>query len=220
METINENLIRAQKHMTKLKDSIDKFVVQPHGKKMKVKYVPDACLNLNTICLVAPDVGAFQNEVVRKTKDAQNEFYKYIKIVEDIENIKLAIHTKNTEVGINKILSKITHLSVIKNYYKSMLESIAQNNKPKDNNYRPDISTTYGPYSVGEVGSLYDKIKTADGQKIVNYTVKIFEADELDSKLRNINKQIELLENDRDKLNATTNVEYQVSAESYSLLGL
>ncbi|CAH6420998.1 Hypothetical protein KVN_LOCUS97 [uncultured virus] len=207
---VSENLVKAQKHLTKLRDSIKVPQTENTGwGRTKSQYQPQSSLVINkflSICTTEEDLFLQINENIFQIR---SEFFSRLQLKQDLNNLKLTVYRKNTEIGLDKILSKMDYLMEMKNLYQNMLLQLK-----KDNFYNLDkMSSIFKNYNR--------KIENESNNSVSeNISVRVYEIEELHKNIKEICKNIEQLENERDKLNATTFIDIELSSVALETLGI
>jgi len=200
---VEENLVKAQKHLAKLKELVSKTCQPVYGSKVLVYNIPEL-LNLSNLISSSLDANDLKNKALDVKTQTEKEIFEYILMRKDLEKLKNDIFRINGEFGLDYILSEIDILSS----YKQSLTTLLKSSKGKS-----------GLELVENVFKNYKEVIVTGTNFDFPY-LKTFSDDEISNEIKKISKRLNTLEDERDKLNATKNIKIRISKHTADLLGL
>lgn len=215
---IKVSLTTANKYMTKLKShqSSEKEPTDPYaaaygrrGRKNNASTVSattDVSVIFNKYVAAEPFVleeliPSIEKELAEHFTSIRDTFLKNRRIGWDISMIKNSIFATNGASGIDHILSKIDHLNSLKTDYQQLLKSLSGRT-----------------YALAYFNAHAKAV--ASGTTPSETTMDAWNKTELEQQIKTVNRQINELETQRDRLNASTDVTIHLSDESLEILGI
>jgi|LakMenEpi03Aug12_release.lakeMendotaPanAssembly.Ray.scaffolds.fasta_scaffold97044_2 hypothetical protein len=200
---VDINLVKAQKYLSKLKELVSKTCQPVYGSKVLVYNIPEF-LNLSNLFSSSSDVDDLKNKALDVKTQTEKDIFEYLLMRKDLEKLKNDIFRINGEFGLDYILSEIEILSS----HKLSLITLLKNSKGKsDLKLVENVFKNYKEVII--TGTTFD----------FPY-LKTFSDDEINTEIKKISKKLNILEDERDKLNATKNIKIRVSKQTADLLGL
>ena len=197
------NLIKAQKILANMKKTFPSLATN----NLSSFTISSSTLD-NTISV---------NENFTNIKSIANKridkFYTRFQFEHDMLTLKNLIFKKNSEIGMDKILSELDFLGALKREYSSLVE--ADTFKSKN---ITDFTEQHLQSLFDEIEKNKSSIKSHPGSESINLT--ILSNKNIEDMIKKISKQINHLENTRDSLNAITTVSALLSNSTIQLLGL
>lgn len=206
-ETKTFNLAKAQKYLDKLKNKLNLNTI--NNRRNTNSYINNTkyFISLSEINNLISSEEELKENYNKKINNVVLELESKLNLIKDYKNLKNTIYTENTKCGINNILTKIDLLEEEKNIYESFISSI----KDDDVKFLSD----------NKIGYLYEKLKSLTENDLIDtIKLRIFNLEKLKEKVKLINKELEDLENKRDRLNANTNITFTFYKETLNLIGL
>jgi len=161
-------------------------------------------LNLSNLFSSSSDVDDLKNKALDVKTQTEKDIFEYLLMRKDLEKLKNDIFRINGEFGLDYILSEIEILSS----HKLSLITLLKNSKGKsDLKLVENVFKNYKEVII--TGTTFD----------FPY-LKTFSDDEINTEIKKISKKLNILEDERDKLNATKNIKIRVSKQTADLLGL
>jgi hypothetical protein len=197
------NLTKAQKLLTKFKIHIEKNKSDIHVDNYFYK------VNNHTISL--NDSNEKILEYIDEKDMLLNEKYQnYNLIMVDYINLKALVHKKNSDVGLSQILSELEFFIQLKKNYETFQSQF--------NNLNARVKVI----STDDIEYIKSKelLKTDPYSESVSHKVSSFEKDKIDKLVKKISKELDVLENKRDRLNATSEITFNLSSVSCDTFGL
>lgn len=146
------------------------------------------------------DKNKITDDINYATKSVVDSYVKDKRIFWDITTIKNTIFFTNGQKGIDTILSKIELLNLMKSELSNIRKSLD------------------GSQDFDLLIKMYKRSK--DNNNNENINVDTFDKNNVQDTIKKINSMINELENKRDKLNATTEIEVFLSNDSLEILGI
>ena len=196
------NLTKAQKLMTKLKSYIDKNKTNELADELYFYTV-----NKQTIPI------HYKNEEIleilnNKNKDLLEKNSNFNIINLDYVKLKAQVHQKNAQNKLDETLSYIDYLNQLKKTYESYLSSL-------------NVNSELTKIQSNDLDFIRNKSELGDNYyNNINFRTTCFDKDKLKELIKNINKKLDELENSRDYLNATSEIEVEFNKVSIDYLGL
>ena len=210
------NLVKAQKYLEKLKRSVK----TPKAKNSwSVSTTVPSCIdpanyivNVNTFHTSYESNGDAldaREHITSLVSQKMIEFQDRLNVLEDIRRLKNCIYDKNATVGISEILGSIETLNEEKKVYASFKERFGK-------------SDVVSPTQFVNVYKKYVAVPNSDTvNPYSNVNVFLFsDLTEIDSHISSLNAQITKKEDERDKLNMTTEIKYEFYQASRKILGI
>jgi len=202
------SLIKAQKYLDKLR----KYFKNPKAKSSfrsgSDGYTPKSTVALSQVTSVTVEYDDAKSELFKLIGNAEKELDSRLNIGKDLKELKELVYTTNATVGLSKLLSEMERLGEERNYYETIKSSYETSNSLYDVTYLSGLL------------DRYTKIGPESNDPVKNATIRVYSHKFLEDKITDYTKKIEELENKRDKLNATTDVEFEFHTESLKILGL
>ncbi|VBB18978.1 hypothetical protein YASMINEVIRUS_1510 [Yasminevirus sp. GU-2018] len=216
-KNITVSLTTANKYMTRLKthQSSENKVEDPYGySRRREKATPTTPANVNIARILTKygqmkqensdldsrDFSMMKSEIQTTVESVKASVEVRRRVSWDITQIKNVIFRTNGLVGIDTILSKLDHLNSIKKEISESLKKLTESCKT-------DVDLN---------SMLLAQIKTDDPER----SVDVWDKTSLQESIKAINRRINQLESERDKLNATTLVTIELSPASIDILGI
>ncbi len=195
------NLTKAQKLMTKLKSYIDKNKANELVESLYFYQVNKQTVPIHN-----------NNEEIleilnNKNKDLLEKNNNFNIINLDYVKLKAQVHQKNAQNKLDETLSYIEYLNQLKKTYESYVNSLDTELTTKIQSN--DIDYIRSKSDLGD--SYYNNI---------NFRTTCFDKEKLKELIKNINKKLDELENSRDYLNATSEIEVEFNKVTIDYLGL
>ena len=196
------NLTKAQKLMTKLKSYIDKNKTNELADELYFYTV-----NKQTIPI------HYKNEEIleilnNKNKDLLEKNSNFNIINLDYVKLKAQVHQKNAQNKLDETLSYIDYLNQLKKTYESYLSSL-------------NVNSELTKIQSNDLDFIRNKSELGDNYyNNINFRTTCFDKDKLKELIKNINKKLDELENSRDYLNATSEIEVEFNDVTVEFLGL
>lgn len=200
LTTINVTLAKANKCLNKIKTLAKSY----DDSKLYFTYLPKNSDDYQTLL-----------------NDELTVFNKKLEIFKEIRDMKDIVYSKNTELGIDKILSSIQILENEKKVYQQYLKSTKSFGSFESPDTKDKLDLEYKKLVEDEEKKLQSS-NNYYPTNILNkeYIVGIFSYKDIETKIKTISKQVEQLEGDRDKLNNLNYVNLTFSKETCEQLGL
>lgn len=199
------SLTKAQKLLTKLKSYIDK-------NRQKETDASSYFVQINDFILVQDKPDTILENINQRAGNLVDRLNNYITIYKDYCNFKTAIHSVNTLVKLDHLLTEIDCLQNTKKIYESLVTHA---------DTIPNLKTIV---SIDHIKFLHEETSNMTGQTSwktnVNNFLSTFSMSELETKIKTINKELDSLETCRDHLNAVSKVLYVFSNVTNDILGL
>ena len=202
------SLTKAQKLLTKLKLYIDK------NKQLELN-AQQYIINMQSNVSLLETAETNLNVILAKKESLQKKFNNFISIYNDFCKFKTSVHSQNAQSGLDNILTEIEILQNLKKTY----ELIAQNSNVI-------IPITHA-ININHVNHLMSELKRNLSEKdfsgslnSMNINISVFEESRLLSLITKINKELDVLETQRDHLNAISKVCYNFCDATKNILGL
>lgn len=208
------NLSTAQKYLTKLKShqkstSFDDYSGHT-SRNRRSSYGPntESCIDTSDMAKVHDSCNFQVNveKLINKAKELRTETRN---ISYDIINIKNAVHKKNSDNGIDVILSSIDFLNAELSNWKS-IEKNSDNVTHYENSHLLKFA--------------FDKAKDESNNGktplFPSMIVSVYSPDFIANKIKVITNAINKLEEQRDTLNVNTKIQVKISNKSKEVLGL
>ena len=197
------SLTKAQKLLTKLKLYIDKNKAIELSENLYFYLINNKNLPLqNDNEFIINNINNKNKELVEKNNNFNLINFDYVKL-------KSTVYSKNSSSKLDEILSYVDYLNKLKNTYDSYLHKyeslqILENLSDKDL----------------EFIRQKDSLQKNDYYDLQSFNLTCFKKDKLKEIIKNINKKLDELENRRDYINSTTEIEVEFNQVTVDLLGL
>lgn len=198
------NLVRAHKYLEKLKSTLKSPKTSRYT--LPVAYQPKVLVNFYNLALVSKLISIYGN-FQKESEELKSAIEDRINVMKDLKNLKELVYSTNASSGLSKILTTMDILNEERNTYNLVRESINNGNMIYDSDKLNDLFNNFNT-------------EKAEGDKFNQISIRIYEPKEVKSKIMELTNQIEKLENERDKLNATTTITFPFSQSSLRILGL
>jgi hypothetical protein len=194
------NLVKAQKLLSKLKSYMDK-------NKNTVINESNYFYNIskNTISLHNENKDIIE-KINKKNSELREKFVDFNRLMVEFYKFKNVIHKKNSEIGLDDILTDIDYLTGLKKIYENYVNH--------DDN-------------LEEITEKHIEIIRKDSENEIQYRsdyktfeTSCFNLDEIKDKIKKINKELEELETQRDSKNAVVIVEIKFCDFTCDILGI
>ena len=194
------NLVKAQKLLGKLKSYMDK-------NKNTVVNESNYFYNIskNSISLHNENK-EIVDKINKKNNELREKFVDFNRLMIEFYKFKNVIHKKNSEIGLDDILTDIDYFTGLKKIYENYVNhddnleeitekhiEIIRKDSESENQYRSDYK---------------------------NFDTSCFNVEEMKEKIKKINKELEELETKRDHLNSLNTIEYKFSKFTCEILGI
>lgn len=200
MKSYKFNLVKAQKLLSKLKSHMDK---NKSGVFNDDNYFYN--ISKNSISLHNAN-----NEIIEKINkkniELRDNFVNFNRLMVEFYKFKNVVHKKNSEIGLDDILTNIEFLTSLKKLY--------ENYQKHDDN-------------LEEITEKHIEIIRKDSETEIqyrsdykNFDTSCFKIEDIKEKIKKINKELEELETKRDYLNSVNNVEINFSRYTCEILGI
>jgi hypothetical protein len=203
--SIEINLVRAQKYLTKLKTFLDSSKDQ-YGRVSQ--FNPESMFHFEALLHGATSFENLKDSINEKVNELKKDFQTRVNIMNDFKNLKDLVHSKNTETGLDRILSEIELNQKFIEFYKKMYMQCKST--PLLTN--DTLLSVYNDYRKS-LENKSDFLFTA-------YNYRFYTNDELNNKIKELTKSNETLENKRDTINASTKINLIFSPDTLEILGL
>jgi len=191
MPELKFNLNRGQKYLTKLKKYIS---------ELPLKNAVYTITNERLVNISVEKMRILLNDM--KT-DYDNYLNDKFSLQKDLNVLKQSIFTANVNSGLSEILTDIEYC----NFQINTLVKISKEIHNIQLNDDTDISNTI------------ERMRTSYASHSGYFTEPLVLSNDLEEKIKNLRKQVNELENKRDKLNANTEVCIEVSQKCLEILG-
>ncbi len=200
----NFNLIKAQKYLDKLKSNIkDQGTNRKNtGPFHQIK----TSVPIQQIFFSSTDINFIENSFDKFVIQSKQETQSKLDMLRDLKNLKELVYSTNAKIGLSAILTQIDLLNEEK--------KIFENARAQCNN------VMYDKNNMQKLFTNYSKAQENDDYNLVNAQIKLYSDQDLNEIIVDYTRKIEKLENERDKLNATTFVEFNFTFESSKILGI
>lgn len=200
----NFNLIKAQKYLDKLKSNIkDQGTNRKNtGPFHQIK----TSVPIQQIFFSSTDTNDIENSFDKFVMQSKQETQLKLDMLRDLKNLKELVYSTNAKIGLSAILTQIDLLNEEK--------KIFENARTQCNNIM------YDKNNMQKLFTNYSKAQENDDYNLVNAQIKLYSDQDLNEIIVDYTRKIEKLENERDKLNATTFVEFNFTFESSKILGI
>ncbi len=191
------SLTKAHKVLTKMKKDLP---LLGNNKNLSSYSIRKSQIN------TARDLDEIISKMKENRNDQMNSFFDYYLLENDMLTLKNAIYKKNGEINMDRILSRIDMLNALKNQYQTFLTS----------NYGLDSLRYFEDLNEEDIKKLSDGSDYSDP----SIGISFYKKEEIQKLINAISKEVNKLENERDYLNATTEIEIELSSKNVELLGL
>lgn len=210
------NLVKAQKYLDKLEQYIKRDRSAGSGRRggriahstYGDTFNPKTSINLNQLVLLSTDNDKVHEMFDKEAKKARSELQSRLNILRDLRYLKDLVYTTNAKIGLSDILTKKSLLEEEKQIYEQV------------RNLCDSLNLTKSSLSVILSNYISEKEKEEGGNSFANIQFRVYGQEELDDTIVDYVRQIEILDTERDKLNATTVIEFQFSPDTLKVLGL
>lgn len=194
--TIDLNLVKAQKILSKMKKEL--------AKQAKFNN-----LNCETIDKTTAKNIIENMSILKKSKETKLEnINNYYKLELDMLKLKNLIFRKNGEIELDTILSQIDFLNNMKKFYQNYANGNDMRNKNIDKITESDLTELINEKSEGSFSS----------DKYLYYIV--YNQEEINELVKKMNKELNILEEKRDRLNNITSVSIELFETTMDMIGL
>ena len=162
------------------------------------------------LALISSNNVIFDKNCKEASKENIQQIDNRLNLIRDLKNLKESVYSTNSSIGLSKILTKIDILTEEKNLYIQIRDNL------KSNKLTYNMDQAYNLF----IDFITDKNKEFDVEKYNEINLRIFNVDDLEDKISDYTYQIEKLENERDKLNASTTISFEFSQDALKVLGL
>lgn len=163
-------------------------------------------IDCNQLAKINSDFTSFMSKVKPIVSDYQEKYLKTRMISRDLICLKDALHKRNAELGVDRLLSEEGFVNAQLTALKDIVKS---SNKQ---NYYENSSDLFSTYKDNESKSVHSSN--------VQMTLSVFNVDELENEIKLLRKHLTKLENQRLEKNSTKYVTFKLSKYSLDELGL
>ncbi len=196
-------LTKAQKLMTKLKSHIDKNKSIELGENLYFYTVNKSSVPIHNENKEILDLIDNKNKQLLE----RNNNFNILNL--DYVKLKAQVHQKNAQCKLDETLSYIEYLNQLKKTYETYLISIDAGGE------------VIRKINESDIDYIRSKSELGDGYyNNVNFRSTCFEREKLKELIKEINKKLDELENSRDFLNATSEIEVEFNEVTVEFLGL
>ena len=202
------NLNKANKLMEKLKNLVKNFKLE--SSQQGWMKTTDSLNNYVTINYAYQGAEKMKDQIREATENGRRMFEEYFSLLRDQSNLKNALFKGNIESGVSKILSDLED----EKKYKSVWEKLQKStNSNKSTEIQDDSILEYYTTQC----KRHETLAISDAFLISR---ELYDQETLKKYILNCNKEINRLEDERDKLNHTFEIEICLSNTTKHLLGL
>lgn len=205
------SLIKAQKYLDKLRSHFK----NSNGKKSKnifrnedSGFNPKTTVSLSQITSLTTDQPKAQELLDEFISNAKNEVVCRMVVAKNLKELKELVYSTNASVGLSRVLSFMERLGEERSIYENIKKT-----------YENDKSL-YESTQLSLLMERFSKLSPESNDPVRTSTIRVYDIKELDKKITQYTRDIEVLENERDRLNALTMIEFSFSNETIKILGL
>lgn len=205
------SLIKAQKYLDKLRSHFK----NSNGKKSKnifrnedSGFNPKTIVSLSQITSLTTDQPKAQELLDEFISNAKNEVVCRMVVAKNLKELKELVYSTNASVGLSRVLSFMERLGEERSIYENIKKT-----------YENDKSS-YESTQLSLLMERFSKLSPESNDPVRTSSIRVYDIKELDRKITQYTRDIEVLENERDRLNALTMIEFSFSTETIKILGL
>jgi len=192
------SLNKANKIRAALKDICGKNKVSQLGAIVTVDYQ-----QTNPVTLTQ-----FKSQVDQQIQESRLTIERHLRLERDYRKLRDLIFSANVRSGVSEILSKIENFENTKKVY-VYLRNALDGRGYGNTNLTVDIDASYAALSREKDSYSYNN----------NVKCAVYQKEELENKIKEITKSINVLEDERDKRNSLTKVELALDPATLEELG-
>lgn len=207
------NLVKAQKYLDKLKANVPSTSPSVGIRRRVTSSVPSqtkALVNLNQLVQLSTNEQKVLEAFDKSVQGSRNDLQSRLNVLRDLKNLKEHIYTTNAKIGLSDVLTKLDLLAEEKKIFEELRNNSQHAAYTKDNLL--DALSNYNKSKESSSSSFDDGISSVQ--------FRLYSEEELDETITKYTQEMTKLEDKRDKLNATTDVEFSFSRDSCKLLGI
>jgi hypothetical protein len=201
------SLSKAQKYLDKLRSIATSEWTQNRGKRRQQYSSSNSfkCyLTVSELNNFSKTDEEFRANFEKMAQDNQKMVTSKLNLIRDYKNFKNMVYNQNANCGLSNVLTQIDLLEEERQIYESIKSNL----------------DSYHPLGSDKLSDVYSKLGSYISTEMKEIKFAVFNPTDVSERMKQINRELEALENKRDKLNANTSITFTFSQDTIDLIGL